>query len=159
MSRDPVHRHWHHHELTFRAVYANSENYVLPLSHDEVVHGKGSLLAKMPGDWWQQRANLRLLYAWQWAQPGKKLVFMGGQLPQHHEWAHEGTLEWWRHDDPDSRGVRTWVADLNAMYRELPAMHRGDCDPDGFRWLEASDVDGSVYAFLRLDPARPDEAP
>lgn len=159
LSREPVHRHWHHHELTFRAVYASSENYVLPLSHDEVVHGKGSLVAKMPGDWWQQRANLRLLYAWQWAQPGKKLLFMGGELPQVAEWAHEGTLEWWRHDDPESAGVRAWVRDLNTMYRSLPAMHRGDCDAAGFQWLEANDVDDSVYAFLRIDPTAPDDAP
>jgi 1,4-alpha-glucan branching enzyme len=159
ISRDPVHRHWHHHEMTFRSVYAFSENYVLPLSHDEVVHGKGSLLGKMPGDWWQQRANLRLLYAWQWAQPGKKLLFMGGELPQGREWAHEGTLEWWRHDDADAAGVRSWVRDLNAMYRSLPAMHGGDCDPAGFRWLEANDVQNSTYAFVRSNPGAPDDPP
>jgi 1,4-alpha-glucan branching enzyme len=159
MSRDPVHRHWHHHEMTFRSVYAFSENYVLPLSHDEVVYGKGSLLGKMPGDWWQQRANLRLLYAWQWAQPGKKLLFMGGELPQGSEWAHEGTLEWWRHDDEESAGVRAWVRDLNAMYRWFASMHRGDCDPAGFRWLEANDVENCVYAFLRSNPGAPDDSP
>ncbi len=159
MRRDPVHRRYHHHELTFRSIYATSENYTLPLSHDEVVHGKGSLLGKMPGDWWQQRANLRLLYAWQWAQPGKKLLFMGGELPQSAEWAHDHALEWWRHDDPDSAGVRRWVADLNALYRNEPAMHRGDCDGGGFAWLEANDVENSVYAFIRRDPAAPDDRP
>ncbi len=158
-ERDPIHRHFHHHELTFRSIYAFTENFVLPLSHDEVVHLKGSLVAKMPGDWWQQRANLRLLYAWQWAQPGKKLLFMGGELAQWAEWAHEGTLEWWRHDDAESAGVRRWVADLNRFYASEPAMHTGDCEPAGFQWIEGNDVSNSVYAFLRLDPADPARRP
>ena len=151
-QRDPIHRSWHHHDLTFRSVYASSENYVLPLSHDEVVHGKGSLVGKMPGDRWQQLANVRLLYAWQWGQPGKKLLFMGGELAQSAEWAHESTLEWWRHDEGDSAGVRRWVADLGRLYRDEPAMHVADCSPEGFQWIEADDVQGSVYSFLRLAP-------
>jgi 1,4-alpha-glucan branching enzyme len=154
-QRDPIHRSWHHHDLTFRSIYAFSENYVLPLSHDEVVHGKGSLVGKMPGDRWQQLANLRLLYAWQWAQPGKKLLFMGGELAQSHEWAHEATLEWWRHDEGDSAGVRRWLADLDQLYRELPAMHLGDCTPDGFQWIEADDAASSIYAFMRTADGHP----
>ena len=121
LQRDPIHRKWHHSEITFRSVYMGSENYVLPLSHDEVVHGKGSLLAKMPGDDWQKFANLRLLYAMQWFQPGKKLLFMGGELATWNEWAHEGTLDWALHDAPMHAGVRLLIADLNALYRREPA--------------------------------------
>ena len=133
-------------------MYASTENFVLPLSHDEVVHGKGSLLGKMPGDDWQQFANLRLLLAMQWAQPGKKLLFMGGELADAREWNHEGTLDWDLHDAPGHRGVRTLVADLNRLYAAEPALHRGDCDADGMRWVEGADAEQSVYAFLRLDP-------
>ena len=148
-SQDPVHRRWHHHRLTFRSLYAFTENYTLPLSHDEVVHGKGSLLAKMPGDRWQKFANLRLLYGWQWAQPGKKLLFMGGELAATAEWDHEGTLDWSLHDADGHAGVRRWVADLNACYAAEPALHAGDCDPSGFGWVDANDLEQSVFAFLR----------
>ncbi len=158
MQQDPIHRRWHHGEITFRSVYAFSEHFVLPLSHDEVVHGKGSLLGKMPGDDWQQFANLRLLYAMQWAQPGKKLLFMGGELATRSEWNHEGTLDWSLHDVDWHRGVREWLASINRLYAEEPAMHRGDSDPAGMQWVEGADADQSVYAWLRKDPdgeARP----
>ncbi|MDF1564596.1 MAG: 1,4-alpha-glucan branching protein GlgB [Deltaproteobacteria bacterium] len=146
---DPIHRRWHHHQLTFRGLYAFSENFALPLSHDEVVHGKGSLLGKMPGDAWQKRANLRLLFANQWGQPGKKLLFMGGELGQPREWDHEGQLQWELLDDPDHAGLVRLVGDLNTLYREQPAMHRHDCDARGFTWIEAGDADQSVYAWMR----------
>ncbi|MEZ5258160.1 MAG: 1,4-alpha-glucan branching protein GlgB [Ilumatobacteraceae bacterium] len=152
LERDPIHRRWHHGEITFRSVYAASEHYVLPLSHDEVVHGKGSLLSKMPGDDWQRFANLRTLYGMQWAQPGKKLTFMGGELAPWTEWNHEETLDWSLHDEGWHAGVRRLVADLNDAYRSLPALHRGDSEPDGFRWVEGSDSDNSVFAWLRCDP-------
>ena len=153
LQTEPVFRKWHHGEVTFRSVYAASEHFVLPLSHDEVVHGKGSLLNKMPGDEWQQFANLRLLYAMQWSQPGKKLLFMGGELATRAEWAHEGTLDWGLHDAPGHAGVRRLVADLNRLYATEPALHRGDCDANGMRWVEGADADQSVYAYLRFDPA------
>jgi 1,4-alpha-glucan branching enzyme len=152
LHRDPVHRRWHHDEITFRSIYAASEHYVLPLSHDEVVHGKGSLLAKMPGDEWQQFANLRLLFAMQWAQPGKKLLFMGGELATRDEWSHETTLDWGLHDAARHGPVRALVGDLNRLYAAEPAMHRGDSDPSGMRWVEGADADQSVYAWLRQDP-------
>jgi 1,4-alpha-glucan branching enzyme len=152
ISRDPVHRRWHHDEITFRSVYATSEHFVLPLSHDEVVHGKGSLLGKMPGDDWQRFANLRLLLAMQWMQPGKKLLFMGCELAAPGEWNHESTLDWSLHDAPGHRGVRMLVADLNRCYAAEPALHRGDSDPHGMRWVEGTDADHSVYAWLRQDP-------
>jgi 1,4-alpha-glucan branching enzyme len=133
-----------------------SENYVLPLSHDEVVHGKGSLLGKMPGDDWQKFANLRLLFAMQWFQPGKKLLFMGGELATWSEWNHEATLDWGLHDAPMHSGVRRLVADLNTLYRTEPAMHRGDVGTGqhgpGMQWVEAHDADRSVFAWLRTDP-------
>jgi 1,4-alpha-glucan branching enzyme len=153
LQREPVHRKWHHSEITFRSVYMGSENYVLPLSHDEVVHGKGSLLAKMPGDHWQKFANLRLLYAMEWFQPGKKLLFMGCELATWNEWSHEGTLDWGLHDAPMHEGVRLLVADLNALYQTEPALHRGDCTGNGMQWVEAHDADQSVFAWLRIDPS------
>jgi 1,4-alpha-glucan branching enzyme len=148
-QRDPIHRRFHYHELTFRGVYYATENYTLPLSHDEVVHGKGSLLTKMPGDRWQQLASLRLLYAYQWAQPGKKLLFMGAELAQESEWNHDAALEWHRLDDPAHAGVARCVADLNALYRDVPALHELDCEARGFEWVEASDSTNNVLAFLR----------
>jgi 1,4-alpha-glucan branching enzyme len=153
LQRDPIHRRWHHGEMTFRSVYATSESYVLPLSHDEVVHGKGSLLGKMPGDEWQRRANLRLLLGYEWTTPGKKLLFMGGELGQRGEWAHDGQLDWWLLDDPGHAGILRLVSDLNRLYRAERAMHAGDCHVDGFRWLHGGDAERSVFAFLRLDPA------
>jgi 1,4-alpha-glucan branching enzyme len=149
MSRDPVHRRHHHHQLTFRGLYAFSENFVLPLSHDEVVHGKRSLLGKMPGDAWQQFANLRLLYGWMYAQPGKKLLFMGAEFAQGREWNHEGALDWEQQDLEPHAGVQRWLQDLNHAYRAIPAMHEGDADPSGFHWVDAAGDDHSVAAFLR----------
>ncbi|MEQ9164211.1 MAG: alpha amylase C-terminal domain-containing protein, partial [Ilumatobacter fluminis] len=156
MQRDPMHRAWHHGEITFRSVYMGSEHYVLPLSHDEVVHGKGSLLQKMPGDDWQQFANLRLIYSMQWFQPGKKLLFMGGELATRHEWNHEANLDWSLHDVPMHEGVRLALAELNGLYLTEPALHRGDADADGsgigMQWIESHDSEQSVFAFLRTDP-------
>ncbi len=152
LERDPVHRRFHHDEITFRNVYAFSERFVLPLSHDEVVHGKGSLLGKMPGDEWQRLANVRLLLGMMWTQPGKKLLFMGGELAVPTEWAHEGTIDWSLHDAPGHEGVRRLVADLNALYRADPALHRGDCDPAGYAMTIGDDDTHSVYAWLRHDP-------
>jgi 1,4-alpha-glucan branching enzyme len=153
LSRDPVHRRFHHDEITFRGLYAGNEDFVLPLSHDEVVHGKGSLLGKMPGDDWQQRANLRLLLALQWTTPGKKLLFMGAELAQTGEWSHDGQLDWWQLEEPAHRGVMELVADLNRLYASSPALHAGDCHPDGLRWLVAEDAANSTYAWVRFDPA------
>jgi 1,4-alpha-glucan branching enzyme len=149
MSQDPVHRRWHHHKMSFAMVYAHSEDYVLPLSHDEVVHGKGSLLGKMSGDEWQKRANLRALYAWMYAHPGKKLLFMGAELAQPTEWNHDAELPWHLLDNPAHAGVQQLVRDLNARYREQPALHARDTDPDSFRWLVVDDEDQSVFAFVR----------
>jgi 1,4-alpha-glucan branching enzyme len=149
LSRDPIHRRFHHNELTFRAIYAGSENYVLPLSHDEVVHGKGALAAKMPGDAWQQLANLRLLYAYQWALPAKKLLFMGGEIGQWHEWNHEGSVEWHLYDDPMHAGVARLVADLNRLVANEPALYEQDTDGHGFQWAVPDDADNSTLAFFR----------
>ena len=150
MAEDPVHRKYHHHQLTFRSVYAATENFILPLSHDEVVHGKGSLLGKMPGDDWQKRANLRLLLGCEWTQPGKKLLFMGGEFGQQREWNHDRSLDWHLLDDPGHAGLARWVGDLNHAYRSEPALHAKDCDPAGFRWVEAADGEQSVLSYLRL---------
>jgi 1,4-alpha-glucan branching enzyme len=150
LKRDPVHRRHHHDELTFSLVYAFSENFVLPLSHDEVVHGKGSLLAKMPGDRWQQLANLRALYAYMWAHPGKKLLFMGGELAQEREWDHDGSLDWHLLDTPLHEGVQALVRDLNRVYRGEPALWELDGEPEGFRWIEAHDADSNTLVFARL---------
>jgi 1,4-alpha-glucan branching enzyme len=148
-EHDPIHRRHHQHELTFRGLYAFTENYVLPLSHDEVVHGKRSLVSKMPGNDWQKRANLRALYGYMYSLPGKKLLFMGAELGQLQEWNHDTSLDWHLLDDPTHDGIRRWVADLNRVYRDLPALHELDCDPTGFEWVHASDSESSVLAFLR----------
>jgi 1,4-alpha-glucan branching enzyme len=150
LSNDAVHRRWHHDRITFRSVYQASENYVLPLSHDEVVHGKGSLLDKMPGDRWQQFANLRLLFGYQWTVPGKKLLFMGGEFGSPSEWSHEAELPWPVLGDAAHAGVQGWVRRLNELYAELGALHRVDRDPDGFRWVVNDDREQSVLAYLRL---------
>ena len=147
---DPMYRRWHHHRITFALTYAWSEHYVLPLSHDEVVHGKGSLLGKMWGDAWQKRANLRALYAMMYAFPGKKLLFMGNELATPAEWNHDGELDWGLLHDPAHAGVQRLVRELNRLYRTRPCLHARDCDPGGFRWIEADDCDHSVYSFLRL---------
>jgi len=156
-SKDPVFRRYHHNDLTFGLIYAWHENFVLPLSHDEVVHLKGSLLAKMPGDRWQQLANLRALYAWMWAHPGKQLLFMGGELAQEGEWSHDRSLDWYLLHDPAHRGVQSLVAHLNHTYRASRALWEQDFTGDGFRWIDASDSDNSVLSFLRF--AAPSEAP
>ena len=149
-SKDPIHRRYHHNDLTFGLLYAFSENFVLPLSHDEVVHGKGSLLSKMPGDKWQRLANLRALYAWMWAHPGKQLLFMGGEIAQEREWAHDRSLDWHLLDDPGHKGAQELVRALNRAYQDLPQLWQRDDAPEGFRWIDASDVDGNVLSFLRI---------
>jgi 1,4-alpha-glucan branching enzyme len=151
LSKDPLHRRHHHERLTFRTLYAGAENFVLPLSHDEVVHGKGSLLGKMHGDDWQRRANLRLLFASQWATPGKKLLFMGGELGQAREWSHEREIDWALLDQPGHQAIAKLIAQLNALYRAHPALHAGDCSPDGFAWLWGDDAASSVVSFRRID--------
>ena len=148
-SKDPVHRRFHHHQLTFSLVYAFGENYVLPLSHDEVVHGKGSLLGKMPGDRWQQLANLRALFGYMWAHPGKQLLFMGGEIAQDKEWSHDRSIDWHLLDSPENRGVQRLVGDLNRLYRETEALWRKDFTGEGFRWIDANDADGNVISFYR----------
>ncbi len=148
MSEDPINRRYHQDELTFTFVYAFSENFVLPLSHDEVVHGKGSLLARMPGDAWQQFANLRLYFGYMFANPGKKLLFMGGEFAQGREWNHDRSLDWHLLDDPQHRGVQKLIRDCNAVYRALPALHNLDNESLGFEWI-TSDKDASVVAFVR----------
>jgi 1,4-alpha-glucan branching enzyme len=148
-QRDPVYRRYHHHELTFSLMYAFSENFVLPLSHDEVVHGKGSLYDKMAGDRWQKLANLRALYAYMWAHPGKKLLFMGGELAQEAEWSHERSLDWHLLEQAEHAGVQALVRDLNRVLRSEPALYEQDFDPAGFWWLEANDAGANVLAFAR----------
>ncbi len=156
LSHEPIHRKYHHHELTFRGVYAFSENYCLPLSHDEVVHGKRSLLDKMPGDPWQKLANLRLLYGYMFTSPGKKLLFMGGELGQWTEWNHDGQLDWALLDVPQHQGIHRWVRDLNTTYRGFAALHEWDTHSAGWQWIEAHDGEQSVVSFLRRgsDPDR-----
>jgi 1,4-alpha-glucan branching enzyme len=154
LSHDPVHRVHHHNEITFRAVYASNENFVMPLSHDEVVHGKGSLIGKMPGDEWQKRANLRLLFGYLHAQPGKKLLFMGGEFGQWQEWNHEKELDWNLLDVPTHQGLRRWVRDLNTTYRAEPALHELDCEPEGFQWIDCNDAEQSTLVFLRRARSR-----
>ncbi len=148
-ARDPVHRKYHQNDLTFSLLYAFDENFVLPLSHDEVVHGKGALLAKMPGDRWQRYANLRALLAYMWTHPGKKLLFMGGEFGQEREWNHDHSLDWHLLADPAHHGLQLLVRDLNRAYREHPALHALDCERGGFEWVCADDADHSVLAFLR----------
>ncbi|NED37527.1 1,4-alpha-glucan branching enzyme [Streptomyces sp. SID8499] len=156
MSHDPIHRKYHHGEMTFSMVYAYSENYVLPISHDEVVHGKGSLVSKMPGDWWQQRANLRAYLAYMWSHPGKQLLFMGQEFAQGAEWSEERGPDWWLLDPAygaaaDHRGVLDLVRDLNSVYRDTPALWSRDVHPDGFQWIVGDAADDNVFAFLRYD--------
>jgi 1,4-alpha-glucan branching enzyme len=149
MSQDPIHRKYHHNKLTFRMVYAYHENFVLPLSHDEVVYGKGSLLGKMPGDDWQKFANLRLLFGYMYAQPSKKLLFMGGELGQWREWVHDGSLNWELLDHAHHAGLQRWVSDLNQLYRNEPALHELDCDPAGFEWIDCNDAESSALSWIR----------
>ena len=149
MSLDPVHRRYHHNKLTFRMIYAFHENFVLPLSHDEVVYGKRSLLGKMPGDDGQKFANLRLLFGYMFAQPAKKLLFMGGEFGQWREWVHDAGLDWDLLDFGPHHGLQKWVADLNRLYRGEPALHELDCEPGGFEWIDCSDADSSVLSWIR----------
>ncbi len=149
MSRDPVHRRHHHHELTFGLLYAFTENFVLPLSHDEVTHGKGSLLARMPGERWEKAANLRALLAWMWAHPGKQLLFMGGEIGQSQEWSCDRSVDWHLLQYPEHRGIQDLVRELNHRYREEPALWERDFSADGFRWIDIDDVDANVLSFLR----------
>ena len=149
MRQEPIYRKYHHNSLTFRMLYAFTENFVLPLSHDEVVHGKGSLIGKMPGDEWQQFANLRLLLGCMYAQPGKKLLFMGGEFGQVREWTHDESLEWHVLQYPSHAGLQKWVEDLNHVYRREPALYEVDSDPAGFEWIDCGDSDQSVLTFMR----------
>jgi 1,4-alpha-glucan branching enzyme len=149
MSFEPIHRKFHHERLTFRMLYAGSENFVLPFSHDEVVYGKGSLLSRMPGDDWKKFANLRLLFGYLYGQTGKKLLFMGGEFGQWNEWNHDSSLDWDRIIEPLNDGLRLWVGDLNRFYRSEPALHERDFDPTGFEWIDCTDSENSVVSFLR----------
>jgi 1,4-alpha-glucan branching enzyme len=149
IQEDPIHRRWHHHLLTFGLVYAYSERFILPISHDEVVHGKGSLLGKMPGDEWQRFAHLRLYLSFMWAHPGQKLLFMGAEIAQEREWSHERALDWGLLDRPLHQGVTRLLSTLNALYRATPALHARDHAPDGFAWLLADDAERSALSFVR----------
>ncbi len=149
LAHAPIYRGYHHHQLTFSMMYAYTENFVLPISHDEVVHGKGSLLAKMPGDRWQQLANVRALLAFMWAHPGKQLLFMGCELGQESEWAEGRSLDWWLLDNADNRGLQQLVRDLNVAYRDCSALWSQDADPAGFSWIDANDTASNVFSFLR----------
>jgi 1,4-alpha-glucan branching enzyme len=156
LSRDPIYRSHHHGQMTFSLVYAFTENYVLPISHDEVVHGKGSLLRKMPGDRWQQLANLRAYLAYMWAHPGKQLLFMGCEIGQESEWAESRELDWWLLDHPEHRGVSDMVRDMNRVYRDTQALWGRDNDPSGFGWIDANDAGRNVFSFVRRSPDAPD---
>jgi len=155
MAQEPVHRKWHHNLMTFGMMYAYSENFVLPLSHDEVVHGKGSLLGRMPGDRWQKFANLRAYFGMMWGYPGKKLLFMGGEFAQAAEWNFSRSLDWHLLHESAHEGVRLLVRDLNHLYRDHTALHAGDCEPEGFRWIVADDAENSVFAWARFAPDAP----
>lgn len=150
MALDPIYRRYHHNALTFGLLYAYAENFILPLSHDEVVYGKGSLIGKMPGDYWQKFANLRAYFGFMWAHPGKKLLFMGGEIAQWQEWNHDSEIDWATAENPHHGGIKRLIRDLNRAYRSEPALHAHDADPAGFQWLIANDRDNSVYAFLRI---------
>jgi 1,4-alpha-glucan branching enzyme len=156
MSHDPVHRKYHHNKLTFRMIYAFSENFVLPLSHDEVVHGKGSLLSKMPGDEWRKFANLRLLFSYMYAQPGKKLLFMGGEFGQWNEWYHEKGLDWDLVNNYLNTGLKTLVKDLNFVYRREPALYKKDFESSGFEWIDCNDSQQSTLVLLREGDSKDD---
>jgi 1,4-alpha-glucan branching enzyme len=149
LAHDPVHRRFHQQQLTFSIWYAFAERFMLPLSHDEVVYGKGSLYGRMPGDDWQKRANLRLLLGYQYAHPGKKLLFMGGEFGQHAEWRHDHSLDWHLLDEDGPRGLQHWVRDLNRLYRLSPGLHARDFEPGGFEWMDYHDAEQSVIAFVR----------
>jgi 1,4-alpha-glucan branching enzyme len=149
MARDPIHRQHHHGEMTFSLVYAFNENFVLPISHDEVVHGKGSLLTKMPGDRWQKFANLRAYLGFMYGHPGKKLLFMGCEFAQEREWNHDNSLDWHLLGDGAHAGIQRLVRDLNSLYKATPALHEQDFVPDGFEWIDHQDAQRSVLSFIR----------
>jgi 1,4-alpha-glucan branching enzyme len=150
IHHEPIHRQYHHNEMTFSMMYAYTENFVLPISHDEVVHGKGSMLAKVPGDEWQKIATLRALYAFMWAHPGKQLLFMGQEFGQGAEWTEARGLDWWLLDTPDHAGLQRLIGDLNRTYRDTSALWSKDFDPTGFAWIDANDASGNVFSFLRF---------
>jgi 1,4-alpha-glucan branching enzyme len=154
MSKDPIHRQYHHNDITFSMLYAFHENFVLPFSHDEVVHGKGSMIGKMPGDDWQKFANLRLLYGFMYGHPGKKLLFMGNEIGQWAEWNHESSIEWHLLQYGPHEGLRQWVRDLNRFYRSEPAAHEVDFEHQGFEWIDCNDSAASIISFLRWSKAR-----
>jgi 1,4-alpha-glucan branching enzyme len=149
IRQDSVHRRWHHGEITFSMLYAFTENFVLPFSHDEVVYGKRSMLEKMPGDAWQQHASLRALYGYLFAHPGKKLMFMGAEFGQRNEWNHDTSLDWAELQNPMHQGLQRWVRDLNAVYRHEPSLHQVDFDASGFGWIDCHDADNSIVSLLR----------
>jgi 1,4-alpha-glucan branching enzyme len=151
LQHDPIYRQYHHNEMTFSLIYAFSENFVLPLSHDEVVHGKGSLLGKMPGDEWRRFAGLRSLLAYMWAHPGKQLLFMGSEFGQGSEWSADKGLDWWVLDFDVHVGVQQLSRDLNRIYRDTPALWQLDPSPEGFAWIDSNDALGNVLSFLRFD--------
>jgi 1,4-alpha-glucan branching enzyme len=148
-ARDPIYRSHHHDQLTFRSIYSYSENFVLPLSHDEVVYGKGSLIRKMPGDDWQKFANLRLAYSYMWSQPGKKLLFMGGEFAQWSEWNHDSSLDWHVAESGLHAGIGRLIGSLNRLYRSEPALHEGDADAAGFFWIDGTNAQDSVLVYAR----------
>jgi 1,4-alpha-glucan branching enzyme len=152
LAREPAHRKWHHREMTFGLLYAFSENFVLPLSHDEVVHGKGSLIGRIPGDAWQKAATLRAYFGFMWGHPGKKLLFMGQEFGQRREWDFRGELDWGLLEEPLHAGIRACVRDLNVAYRGVAALHARDCEAEGHRWVIADDAEHSVFAWLRFAP-------
>jgi 1,4-alpha-glucan branching enzyme len=150
MHKEPIHRQYHHHDMTFGLLYAFTENFILPLSHDEVVYGKGSLIGKMPGDRWQRFANLRAYFGFMWGHPGKKLLFMGGEFAQEREWNHDRDLDWPSINDQFHAGVQRVVRDLNRLYASEPALHQRDCEASGFWWVIGDDSHNSVFAFMRI---------
>jgi 1,4-alpha-glucan branching enzyme len=149
MRQDPVHRRWHHHQITFSMLYAFTENFVLPFSHDEVVHGKGSMLDKMPGDVWQKHANLRTLYGYMFGHPGKKLLFMGAEFGQWREWNYDASLDWHLLEDRMHAGLRRWVQDLNHLYQRERSLHEVDFEGQGFSWIDPNDNENSIVSFVR----------
>jgi 1,4-alpha-glucan branching enzyme len=156
-AKEPIHRRFHHNDLTFRMMYAFTENFVLPLSHDEVVHGKGSLIGKMPGDEWRRFANLRLLFAHMYSQPGKKMLFMSGEFGQYREWNHDRALDWDLLEYPIHAQLQRWVEDLNKAYRDISAFHELDMDPEGFEWIDCCDSENSVISLIRRSKSKPEE--
>ncbi len=150
-SKDPLYRSYHHNKITFSIWYAFSENFMLSISHDEVVHGKGSLMNKMPGDLWQKFANMRLLFGYMFSHPGKKLMFMGAEIGQWKEWNHESSVDWHLLDHDSHRGLQRWIRDLNTTYRAHPAFYENDFEGEGFRWIDANDSKNSILSYVRYD--------